>query len=130
LVIPDGFNYEVASRFDLEWKVINFPANQVLLGEVFVEGKLFTKVILTEPETIVSIDIPLHYNEVQMNVHSDEETLSKTFSKSELLVFEANFSAQLGARSVANSAMKMDKEDTDGDGVKDSFDWAPEDPGG
>ncbi len=128
LVIPDGFNYEVASRFDLKWKVTNFPANQVLLGEVFVEGKLFTKVILTEPETTVSIDIPLHYNEVQMNIHSDEETLSKTFSKSELLIFDANFSAQLGTRSVANSAMKTDKDDTDGDGVKDSFDWAPEDP--
>jgi len=52
LVIPDGFNYEISSSFDLKWDIANFPVNGVLLGEVFVEGQLFSKVIITKAETI------------------------------------------------------------------------------
>lgn len=126
LSIPDGFNYEVAARFDLKWDITNFPANEVLLGEVFVEGQLFSKVIITKAETTLSLDIPIHYNEVQMNVHFDDETITKIFSKDESMVLKATLNSQLGASAEANSSSQ--NQDTDGDGVKDSFDWAPEDP--
>ena len=126
LVVPDGFNYAISSSFDLKCDITNFPINGVLLGEVFVEGQLFSKVIITKAETTLSLDIPIHYNEVQMNVHSDDETITKTFTKNEAMVFRATLNSGLSARSVAFGSMK--NEDTDGDGVKDDFDWAPEYP--
>lgn len=124
LVIPDGFNYETSTEHNLRWKINNLPADEPVLGQVYVEGILFNSIVLSQADTITTIDIPIQYKAVEMIVKTGSGMYSEKFNKDQSLSITVDMPAVVEG----NVAMKKSKDDADGDGVEDQFDWAPEDP--
>lgn len=132
LNIPDGFNFEVTKEHSVTWQIDGMPENSAYKAEVWVDGKLLRSAIISNSPNLMPISIPIHLNEVEMVLTTDDGTeYTQEANKGNDLVFELDLnteeSDQQGAAAPNNLPSKK-KADADGDKVVDELDLEPLNP--
>lgn len=128
--VPDGFNYEVTHDYFVKWNINNLPENSALKAEIWTDDQLQVSALISDPESLVPLAIPIHKENVKMVLYVDGNKIEKTFKKTESLVLDVDYAVALQASKGDNKGNGNDgkPKDTDGDGVKDDADLEPDNP--